>query len=111
MAWKGSLPCAFEIKRDVKQGEILSPILFYFYVNKLLEDILKAKLDYSIGGVNYSVIFYADDVILLSGSVVNMQSMLDMCVNFGLNNDITFNPKKSGFYITNVHSIINLKLS
>ena len=40
-----------------------------------------------------------------------MQSMLDMRVNFDLNNDITFNPKKSGFYITNVHSVINLKLS
>ena len=39
-----------------------------------------------------------------------MQSMLDTCVNFGLNNDITFNPKKLGFYITNVHSVINLKL-
>ena len=31
-----------------------------------------------------------------------MQSMLDMCVSFGLSNDTTFNPKKSGFYITNL---------
>ena len=70
-----------------------------------MEDILKAKLGCRIGGVNY-----ADDIILLSGSVVKMQSVLDMSMNFGLNNDIKFNPEKSGFFITNVHSVINLKL-
>ena len=102
MAWKGS--CAFDIKSAVKQGRILSPIFFSLNVNELLEDILKAKLGCSIGGVNYSIIFCADDIILLSGSVVKMQSMLDMCMNFGLKNDITFNPKKSVFNVTNVRS-------
>ena len=74
VAWKSLLSCAFE--SDVKLGGVGG---FNLYVNELLEDILKAKLDYSIGGVNYSVIFYADDIILLSGSVVKMQSMLDVC--------------------------------
>ena len=78
VVWKGSLSCAFDIKSSVKQEGILSPIFFNLYVNELSEDILKAKLGCSIGGVNYSVIFYADDIILLSGFVVKMWSMLDL---------------------------------
>ena len=52
-AWKSLLLCTFDIKSGVKQGGILSPIFFNLYVNELLEDILKAMLGCSIGGVNY----------------------------------------------------------
>lgn len=38
---------------------------------------------------------YADDLILLSSSLCEMQYMLDICSDFGNRNDISFNAKKS----------------
>jgi len=38
---------------------------------------------------------YADDLLLLSASVSGLQSMLDICYLYGLNNSIVFNYAKS----------------
>jgi hypothetical protein len=43
----------------------------------------------------FGCIMYADDIILLSPSVMGLQYMLDSCVDFGSRNDIIFNSKKS----------------
>ena len=41
---------------------------------------------------------YADDVILLSSSVVKLQKMLDICYDTGLELDVVFNGKKSALF-------------
>ena len=41
---------------------------------------------------------HADDVILLSGSVVKLQRMLDICYCNGLHLDVVFNAKKSALF-------------
>ena len=38
---------------------------------------------------------YADDLLLMSASISDMQCMLDLCATFGVNNNIIFNQKKS----------------
>ena len=38
---------------------------------------------------------YADDIILLSASVTGLQSMLDICYDYGRNHYLIFNSKKS----------------
>jgi Reverse transcriptase (RNA-dependent DNA polymerase) len=38
---------------------------------------------------------YADDIILLSPSVIGLQCMLDICFEYGAKQNITFNSKKS----------------
>jgi len=43
-------------------------------------------------------IIYADEVILLFGSVVKLQQMLDICYGTGLNLDVVFNAKKSALF-------------
>ena len=40
-------------------------------------------------------IAYADDIILLSASLINLQKMLDICFNQGSKLDIQFNSSKS----------------
>jgi len=39
-------------------------------------------------------IAYANDIILLSASLINLQKMLDICFDQGSKLDIQFNPSK-----------------
>jgi len=43
----------------------------------------------------FGCIAYADDIILLSASVVELNKMLDICQSQGKMLDVRFNPKKS----------------
>jgi len=36
---------------------------------------------------------YADDLLLLPASVTGLQRLLDMCNEFGVSNDLTYNHK------------------
>ena len=42
---------------------------------------------------------YADDICLLAHSANAMQSLLDVCYDYGSDNDILFNPIKSVYTI------------
>jgi Reverse transcriptase (RNA-dependent DNA polymerase) len=47
------------------------------------------------GKINAATIAYADDVLLLSGSLVGLQCLVNICVEFGLNYGMSFNAVKS----------------
>ena len=53
------------------------------------------NLGCNICNEHYGTLFYADDVVLLSGSVVNMQKMINICYDYGVKFGICFNPKKT----------------
>ena len=40
-------------------------------------------------------LFFADDILLLSSSILHLQAMLNICTDYGLEFDIKFNQKKS----------------
>ena len=48
-----------------------------------------------IGDVDIGCLAYADNLILISASVVKLQNMLDVCSTYGTSLDIRFNPTKS----------------
>lgn len=72
----------FDVSCGLRQGCILSPLLFNLFVNDLIEAIaLKAsgrgvKLDGT--DTEVGVAAYADDVVLLAASEQDLQYMLDM---------------------------------
>ena len=78
----------------VKQGGILSPLLFTLYVNIILEKLEKSGLGCFIGHRCCNSYMYADDLILLSITVTNLQSMLDMCNSLFSNLDLPINISK-----------------
>jgi hypothetical protein len=47
-----------------------------------MKELLNSGCGCMIGDVYAGSIFYADDIILLSGSVRKMQSMLKICENY-----------------------------
>ena len=48
--------------------------------------------------------FYADDAVLLGGSLVNIQKMINKCYDYGAKFGTCFNPKKTKWMSTNVYS-------
>ncbi len=48
-----------------------------------------------LGNMFVGIVMYADDIILLSASVVDLQKMLVICNSVGINLGLKFNPSKS----------------
>ena len=70
------------INSGVKQGGTLSPLLYYIYVDELMTILINADLGCNIGGIYYSTIFYADDIVLLGASIMKVQQMLNICYTY-----------------------------
>ena len=73
----------------------MSPLFFNMYADVLIVGLEKSDLGCHVGSIYIGCIAYADDIILISGSVAVSQKMLDICVNYGNVLDIVFNAKKS----------------
>ena len=69
----------FCVDSGVKQGCILSPILFCLYLNDL-PDELPGGLN--VAGVNIKILLYADDIVLLSDTSTDLQSMIDALFSY-----------------------------
>jgi hypothetical protein len=93
--WGGVISCMCHIQSGVLQGNLLSPKFFNVYINNLLCELEDCDLGCKVFGCFFGAIFYADDIVLLSGSLQNLQHMIDICVNFGTKYGISFNPLKS----------------
>ncbi len=77
------------------RGGILSPQLFSVYMDSLSEALCDSSVGcfYNHKCVNH--LFYADDAVLLAPTASSLQKLIDICYEYSLDNDITYNVKKS----------------
>ena len=85
----------------VRQGGILSPILFSFYIDEVLDHISNMNVGCSINGYKTSILGYADDLIVLAPSSTGIQILLDTLHNKLSNLGLKFNRGKSSYIIFN----------
>ena len=95
VSWNGFLSKPYKIYAGVRQGGSMSPVIFTVYVNSVIEMLLKSDLGCYIGRTYLGVIMYADDLLLISGSVSNLQKMIDVCLNEFRQLDLQINATKS----------------
>ena len=93
--WGNSCSTYFTICNGVRQGGILSPRLFALYVNQLTNQLIACKDGCYFNDMCISHVLYADDICLLAPTASAMQTLLDVCYEYGIDNDIVFNPIKS----------------
>jgi hypothetical protein len=95
VVWNGSNSDNFCVRNGVKQGGILSPILFCVYIDNLLVRLSNCGKGCFIGNVCLAVLAYADDLIILAPTPNAMRHLLSICDDFAENFDIKFNAVKS----------------
>ena len=78
----GDFSNEFEIKEGAKQGGILSPYLFNYFINDLLNEIDELNLDASIGTYKVGLISYCNDLIIISPLVSHANKIIKLCEKF-----------------------------
>ena len=81
--WNGYSSMPLSVLSGVRQGGILSPILFNVYVNCIIKTLRKEGRGCHMHNAFLGCIMYADDLLLLSASVLDLQKMLDSCGSVG----------------------------
>ncbi len=93
--WKDIVSEPFDATNGVKQGSVLSPILFTLCLDDLISALEKQGDGCWIGNKFYGIDGYADDVKLLWPALSGLQKMLDVCKQFSVETGLTFNATKT----------------
>ena len=93
--WGSTMSSKFQVTNGVRQGGVLSPLLFDVYVNELSELLNKSGIGGNLGGTIIYHMLYADDICIVSLSSSGLQHLLNICSDYCERHDLTFNAKIS----------------
>ena len=93
--WQNNSSDCFHIFNGVRQGGILSPFLFRFYVRDLIQSVTNLNIGCNYFGSNINLLAYADDIVLLAPSWYGLQYMLGVIENAANEINMIFNTKKT----------------
>ena len=77
--WAGKLSYFFKLVCGVRQGGVLSPVLFSIYIDVLVHEVIKANTGCYISSICVSIFLFADDILLISPTITGLQSLLNVC--------------------------------
>ena len=93
--WNSCLSHSVKMFTGVRQGGILSPYLFAILVDDILMKLKSSGLGCRICGLVFNAITYADDLLLLSISLTDLQAMVNLCATEFEAIGLALNIKKS----------------
>lgn len=93
--WSGCLSDSFKVSNGVRQGGVLSPVLYNVFMDDLSVQLSRSFSGCAINGNSANHLMYADDSILLAPSPQALQDLLDICENYARKCDITYNEEKT----------------
>jgi len=93
--WGSAMSLCCPVSNGVKQGGVMSPIVFTIYFDELLCKLRNAGIGCHVGNVFCGAIGYADDVTLLAPTICSLNLMLNTCQRFAESFDVLFNSSKS----------------
>ena len=92
--WGTSVSHVFPLTVGVRQGGVLSPLLFNVYVDSFIQRLKMSNLGCRIGSCYLGCIMYADDLILAAPSLCVLQQMVNICIDEASHINMQFNPRK-----------------
>ena len=93
--WCNTLSESFTVSNGVRQGGVLSPILFTIYMDELLLQLKRDGIGCHWGHLFAGAFCYADDLILLAPSLSALRIMLCTCEAFAVSPGLKFNSSKT----------------
>src|SRR5437867_554821 len=75
--WDGEVGREVVVERGVRQGCVMSPLLFNLYSEFMIKEPLENEGGIKFNGVNVTDLRYADDAVLVADKRKNMQKMID----------------------------------
>ena len=82
VSWNNCKSSEFNVLNGVKQGAVLSPLLFSVYINDLFDLLNQSGFGCYINNYFYGSVSYADDIVLLSPSVQGLQELVNISKNY-----------------------------
>lgn len=93
--WDKTISTDFSISNGVRQGGVLSPILFTVYIDELLQQLEQLGVGCFWNHHFVGAVCYADDIALLAPSPSALRLMLMKCSCFAESHSLLFNAKKT----------------
>ena len=96
--WNGEVSSVFTLSNGVRQGGVISAILYCFYTNDLFRLLRNRSKGCWVNSNFHGIFGYSDDNILMAPSLSALQDMLRTCEQYALEHNLKFstdpNPKK-----------------
>ena len=108
--WGTNISSFFTVSNGVRQGGIMSPILFNVYMDDLSSILNMSKIGCYFNGTLYNHIMYADDTCILAPSPSALHKLLHQCATFADENTIVFNTSKSKYMCFKPKCLSKLKV-
>ena len=91
----GQLSPKIWMKRGVKQGDPLSPILFNLVIDQLLRTLERADLGFHLGGRRLSCLAFADDLLLIGSNSREVEELARVAIEFYSSVGLSINTAKT----------------
>ena len=106
--WGNITSLFFTVSNGVRQGGIMSPILFNVYMDDLSHKLNKSRIGCSMNGTIINHLMYADDTCIIAPSPSALQELIHICSEYASSNFILFNANKTKYMCFKPKSLKNL---
>ena len=89
----------FPVLQGVRQGAILSPLLYCIFVDELLDNLRASGYGAKVGEVYCGAPMFADDLALIAKSLDELQAMLNIASSYAIRWRYQLNPEKSAVMV------------
>jgi len=93
--WGNSLSESFYVTNGVRQGGVLSPILFNLYMDELSIRLSNLNIGCNVNNVFVNHLIYADDMAILAPSPGALQKLVVECEQYATDHAIIYNLTKT----------------
>ena len=93
--WRKASSVYFSVSNGVKQGDIISTVIFNVYMDDLSCLLNRSNIGGRIGEEIVYHVSYADDICLICFSAAGMQKILNVCSEYTTEHSLLYNANKS----------------